>query len=223
MAVTKSRSAERRDALQAGKSGQPLVWRRQELAGMAAALVLVGIGLMLVYRSKAGDLAEVEQGLKAKTILNLNDLSAREDLLPALSVVPDPRDREEVARKIYYLRAGSAMWAASARSGFAATSFASAQTAVRGPPAGQFRDPSFAGRRSFWRVLWRARVLEPARIPRRPDPCCRRRCCFGPGLILMVSLRDPVRDNLLFADFAQGAAMGCAAAWRRSALSITST
>ena len=30
----------------------------------------------------------------------------------------------------------------------------------------------------------------------------------GIGLILMVSLRDPVRDNLLFVDFAQGAAAG---------------
>ena len=30
----------------------------------------------------------------------------------------------------------------------------------------------------------------------------------GIGLILMVSLRDPVRDNMLFVDFAQGAAAG---------------
>ena len=31
----------------------------------------------------------------------------------------------------------------------------------------------------------------------------------GIGLILMVSLRDPVRDSLLFVDFAQGVAAGC--------------
>ena len=31
----------------------------------------------------------------------------------------------------------------------------------------------------------------------------------GIGLILMVSLRDPVRDSLLFVDFAQGTAIGC--------------
>ena len=31
----------------------------------------------------------------------------------------------------------------------------------------------------------------------------------GIGLILMVSLRDPVRDSLIFVDFAQGAAGGC--------------
>ena len=36
----------------------------------------------------------------------------------------------------------------------------------------------------------------------------------GIGLILMVSLRDPVRDNLLFVDFAQGVAGGLPAARR---------
>ncbi|HYZ83901.1 MAG TPA: FtsW/RodA/SpoVE family cell cycle protein, partial [Bryobacteraceae bacterium] len=33
----------------------------------------------------------------------------------------------------------------------------------------------------------------------------------GAGLITMVSLRDPLRDTLAFADFAQGAALGCIA------------
>ena len=31
----------------------------------------------------------------------------------------------------------------------------------------------------------------------------------GVGLILMISLRDPLRDNMLFVDFAQGVAGGC--------------
>src|SRR5262249_7346233 len=31
----------------------------------------------------------------------------------------------------------------------------------------------------------------------------------GVGMILMVSLREPVRDQTLFVDFAQGAAVGC--------------
>ncbi len=31
----------------------------------------------------------------------------------------------------------------------------------------------------------------------------------GVGLVLMISLRDPLRDRLLFADFAQGVALGC--------------
>ncbi len=33
----------------------------------------------------------------------------------------------------------------------------------------------------------------------------------GIGLILMIGLRDPLRDNLLFADFTQGVIAGCAA------------
>ncbi len=210
MAVTKSRSAERRDALQAGKSGQPLVWRRQELAGMAAALVLVGIGLMLVYRSKAGDLAEVEQGLKAKTILNLNDLSAREDLLPALSVVPDPRDREEVARKIYYLSGGLGN-VGGIRGSVSGDQFKVLKPlfVVRRPAS--FRDSFFLWTGIFLacfvavHVFWSLRrfrgdqTLLPAAL-----------LLSGLGLILMVSLRDPVRDYLLFADFAEGVAMGCA-------------
>ena len=36
----------------------------------------------------------------------------------------------------------------------------------------------------------------------------------------MVSLRDPVRDNLLFVDFAQGAAAGCRAAGRAQRLQL---
>lgn len=35
----------------------------------------------------------------------------------------------------------------------------------------------------------------------------------GIGFILMVSLRDPLRDTLMFGDFAQGVAAGCLALW----------
>ena len=40
----------------------------------------------------------------------------------------------------------------------------------------------------------------------------------GVGLILMVSLRDPLRDTLMFAEFAQGAAAGCVLLAAASAL-----
>ena len=177
---------------------------------MTAALVLVGIGLIQVYRSKAGDLAEVEQGLKAKTILNLNDLTAREDLLPALSVVPDPRDREEVARKIYYLSGGLGN-VGGIRGAVSGDQFKVLKPlfVVRRPAS--FRDSFFLWTGIFLacfvavHVFWSLRrfrgdqTLLPAAL-----------LLSGLGLILMVSLRDPVRDYLLFADFAQGAAMGCA-------------
>ena len=73
-------------------------------------------------------------------------------------------------------------------------------------------------RRAF--LLWTGAVLRRAFCWCTPGGACAgsaatRRCCrrvlllTGTGLILMISLRDPVRDNLLFVDFAQGAAGGC--------------
>ena len=46
------------------------------------------------------------RGWPPKKLLNLNALAAREELLPALSVDPRPRDAQEAARKIYYLSGG---------------------------------------------------------------------------------------------------------------------
>ena len=43
----------------------------------------------------------------------------------------------------------------------------------------------------------------------------------GIGLIVMISLRDPLRDTLMFRDFAEGALVGCRR-WLCSASSTTS-
>ncbi len=51
---------------------------------MLAVGVAVVVGLTLVYRAKSPDLAEIEQGLASKKLLNLNELSAPEDLVPFL-------------------------------------------------------------------------------------------------------------------------------------------
>ena len=49
-------------------------------------------------------LAEIDAGLASKRLLNLNDLSAREELLPALvPLFPNSRERDNAARQIYYL------------------------------------------------------------------------------------------------------------------------
>src|SRR5690242_4414076 len=101
MAVTRSRAAERTDVRRL--SGRKTGWRRSELIWTVAAGLLIGMGLFLVFQAKAQALAAAEQGLAGKTILNLNELGAREDLLPALRVIPDQRTRLEAARRIYYL------------------------------------------------------------------------------------------------------------------------
>jgi cell division protein FtsW (lipid II flippase)/cell division protein FtsI/penicillin-binding protein 2 len=207
MAVTRSTAAGRPQTRRAGKR-----WRSRELLGLLLAGGLVALGLHLVYQAKAPGLAEAAQGLAAKRLLNLNELSAREDLLPALGMIADEHARTEAARQIYYASGSLANVGALAR--------------IRDLLTGdQFRQlkPLFVVRRperfesAFHRwvavfflafllvhLWWSVRGfggdqwLLPATL-----------LLAGAGLVLMIALRDPVRDTLLFADFAQGAAGGC--------------
>src|SRR5579863_8073016 len=113
MAVTRSTSTERTTVRAAarGRSG----WRITELVGVLAAGLLVGAGLYLVFHAKAPNPAEIDAGLASKRLLNLNDLNAREDLLPALTMFTEPAERDFVARKIYYISGGIANVGAIAR------------------------------------------------------------------------------------------------------------
>jgi cell division protein FtsW (lipid II flippase) len=177
---------------------------------MLAASVLLAIGLYLVYKAKDAGLVEAEQQLTAKKLLNLNELGAREELLPTLGpIIPNQRERDETARKIYNLSGGM-------------PNVGRIRSLVTGD---QFRmlKPVFVVRKpaefrsAFWRwsLLFFAAFLaahawmslrgiaaDQTLLPATMALC-------GIGLILMVSLRDPVRDNLLFVDFAQGVVGGC--------------
>ena len=104
MAVTRSKAADRADVIRI--PGQRPNWRGFEFAGALFALIAVAVALTFVYRVKSQALAEVERGLAAKELLNLNELGAREDLLPALAFIPDLKERQETARKIYYVTGG---------------------------------------------------------------------------------------------------------------------
>ncbi len=169
---------------------------------MVAACLLVAVGLILVYRSKADALNDNPQ------LVNLNALTAREELLPALGSIQDPRERLETARKIYYL-SGSLPNVGGIRHLLSGEQFRELKpTFVVRRPA-QFR-------RAFWlwvtlffaaflavHVWWSLRRFEgdPLLLPAVL-------ALSGIGLILMISLRDPLRDNLLFVEFAQGAVLG---------------
>jgi cell division protein FtsI/penicillin-binding protein 2/cell division protein FtsW (lipid II flippase) len=207
MAVTRSTAAGRPKSRRAGKH-----WRSIEFAALLLAGALVAPGLHLVYQAKAPGLAEAAQGLAAKRLLNLNELSAREDLLPALGMIADAQARTEAARQIYYASGSLPNVGALAR--------------IRGLlTADQFRQlkPLFVVRRperfesAFFRwvaafflafllvhVWWSVRGfggdqwLLPVTM-----------LLAGAGLVLMIALRDPVRDTLLFAGFAQGVVGGC--------------
>jgi cell division protein FtsW (lipid II flippase) len=207
MAVTRSSAADR-----PRRGRARAAWRRWELAGLLAAGLVVAWGLHLVYAAKSAGLAEIGQGLAAKQLLDLNALTAREDLLPALTGIADAHAREEAARRIYYASGGLANVGALARIHglFTGEQFRQLKPlfVVRRPA--EFQRAFFRWTALFFAAFllvhlwWSARgfrgdqVLLPVVL-----------LLTGAGLILMISLRDPVRDNLLFVDFAQGAVAGC--------------
>src|SRR4051812_46321803 len=102
MAVTRSRSVER--SVERAYASPRAAWRGRELLLLLVATLLVALGLYQVHKAKSEGLAEVDAGLTAKRLLNLNALGGREDLFPALTpYFPKTRDRDVAARDIYYL------------------------------------------------------------------------------------------------------------------------
>jgi cell division protein FtsI/penicillin-binding protein 2/cell division protein FtsW (lipid II flippase) len=209
MAVTRSRSVERASTgdLRRRRAG----WRGREFLFTMAASLLVAVGLYQVHQAKSEGLGEVEAGLSAKRLLNLNELGGREELLPALTpFFPNSRERDVAAREIYYLTGSLPNVGAIVR-----TKLLSGEQFRQLKPLVVVRKPAqfqhafylwcgiFLG--AFWAVhlFWSLRGFQGDQmfLPVLMT-------LSGMGLILMVSLRDPVRDNLLFVDFAQGAAAG---------------
>ncbi len=208
MAVTKSRAADRAETRRVpGKSGG---WRVAEMGWMLAAALLVGAGLYLVYQAKAPLVTQAAQGLASKTLLNLNDLGAREDLLPALRIIPDTRQRQEAARRIYYLSGGLSN-VGRIRPVLTADQFRQLKPlfVVRSPQ--QFYHAFYLWIGLFFAAYLLTHVWFGVRGFRGDQTFLPALMLLtGAGLILMISLRDPLRDNLLFVDFAQGVVGGCA-------------
>jgi cell division protein FtsW (lipid II flippase)/cell division protein FtsI/penicillin-binding protein 2 len=177
---------------------------------MFGAGLLVAAGLYFVDGAKAPEIAAAQQQLAAKKLLNLNDLSAREDLLPALSTaIPNQKEREEAARKIYDVSGGLPN-VGRIRSVLTGDQFRELKPdfVVRRPS--QFRDAFRLWTLLFFAGFLVAHVWLSLRGSRGDQaflPAVLLLC--GMGLIVMISLRDPLRDQLLFVDFAQGVVMGC--------------
>ncbi len=213
-------------------------WRVRELAALLAASIAVAFGLHLVHAAKSQGLNAIDPAISAKQLLNLNELSAREDLLPALTpLFPQAAEREFAARKIYSVVGGLPNVGAIGRVRVTAEELA----AERGLAGFRAR----LGSRASMPLLTgeQVRALKPLLVVRHPGAFTRSFYLWsaiffgafllahafwslrgrggeewllpsvlllsGIGLILMISLRDPVRDNLLFVDFAQGVVAGC--------------
>ena len=227
MAVTRSRAVERAEMRRVPRPARRMAgpgvrrgcWRAALLVGAGAVPGLPG--------QVAGRCAQVEQGLAGKKLLNLNELTAREDLLPALCRdSPTPRARGGGAQDLLPLRQLCGIVGAHSRHADGSarrTSSAPLKPHLRGAQSpGRVPPATFA---ALWAALFFAAFLlahvwwsvRGFRGDQSLLPAIL--LLTGMGLILMVSLRDPVRDNLLFVDFAQGAVGGCvllaAAEWSR--------
>lgn len=174
---------------------------RAGFAGLAAASLLVAAGLWSVYQAKV-------QRMSHEHVLNLNAVTSPDELLPVLEFFPN---RAELAPRIYDyierarpLRHTGALTAVIPRRQF---SRVKPLIAVRTPA--EFRQQLlrsallyFAG---FYVValLWRLKGYrgDGAFLPAL-------QLLTGFGFLLMVSMRDPLRDTLEFHKFAIGVFLG---------------
>jgi cell division protein FtsW (lipid II flippase) len=242
VAVTRSKAAERVQVpygqmRRAGLRGSEIVW-------LIAVSLLIAAGLFFVFKAKSHPFPEVEKGLASRQLLNLNDLSSREDLLPYLTMFPDIAERQFVARKIYFISGNLPNAGALARIRVPESEI----RRTRGLPILKRRLdqlPATAGHERSLALLTseQFRTLKPHFVVRRPERFERALLVWatlfflaffavylwwrvrafdgdrvllipiflltGAGLIVMLSLRDPVRDSMIFVDFAQGVIGGC--------------
>jgi cell division protein FtsW (lipid II flippase) len=216
LAVTKSWEAKvlatgAREGAAPGRVG----WR--ESAWLAAASLMVGAGLLLVYSAKTQGFSEISGRLARGELLDLNRVSKPEQLLAFLQVFQDEGEREQVASKIFdYLAAHGPLPNVGALARLRSGSRTPLLPLAKMKPAFVVRTPGeFQTQFLIWIVLYLAAFHAVFLIWRwsglRGDfallPAIH--MLTGIGLILAVSLRDPLRDTLEFSKFAWGVALGC--------------
>jgi cell division protein FtsW (lipid II flippase) len=209
MALTRSTAAERTRT-----SVSPIVRRAfpvKTLLWLVACAALLGWGFQLILQTRSQPFAQVEKDLAARQILNLNELSTREDLLPLLTMFPNPKERADAARRIYYLSGTVSNVGAIARLHL----LSAAQFRALKPHLIVRRPAQFRRDLLLWAGLYLAAFLAVglwfAARGFEGDHALLIPIFLltGIGFILMVSLRDPLRDNMIFTSFAQGAIGGC--------------
>src|SRR4051812_27952699 len=92
MAVTRSRAVERGEDRRRSRGGNP---RNTELLLLVSAAIVFATGLWIAVKAKGTGIAD------APTRLNLNELSSKEQLLPYLTFLSSPAERQFYARRIY--------------------------------------------------------------------------------------------------------------------------
>jgi cell division protein FtsW (lipid II flippase)/cell division protein FtsI/penicillin-binding protein 2 len=211
MAVTKS--WESSTALKLDLSEKPRAReRRREFFRLTGASLLVACGLILVSSAKTQDFADTQARLARGELLNLNTISAPNQLLPALQIIGNPAQRQiDAERFASFLKLHEPIpnVGSLAHLRLIPISKIKPLLVVRTPKEffHTFALWAIIYIAAFWCVhlCWRWRQFrgDPAILPAL-------HLLTGIGLILMVSLRDPLRDTLEFKKFAWGVVLGCA-------------
>ncbi|HYO80949.1 MAG TPA: FtsW/RodA/SpoVE family cell cycle protein, partial [Bryobacteraceae bacterium] len=209
MAVTRSSAAERRaghTAVAERRMGRPL-----ELIGLVLGSVALLLGMGLAWSAKSAT--------PAPGTLNLNAVERAEQLLPALDFIENPRQRQQTATRIFERlqegrlpnvggigRIPSATGRGRLLNGEQVAALKKLSV-VR--TMTDFRRAfvlwvalffaAFYALHAFWR--FRGFTGEQLILPAI-------HLLTGTGLILMISMRDPLRDTLSFVDYSQSVALG---------------
>ncbi len=199
MAITKSWEASVAVEQERGKRVAPIE-RRRELVWLLGASMIVGCGLALVVAAKTQDFPDLQGRLDRGELLNLNAVAAPDKLLPVL----------ENDRVWNYLQQHRPLPNVGALARLRLFPLAKVKPLliVRTPQEflRTYVSWMLAYLAAFWLVhlAWRTRRFrgDPAILPALL-------LLTGMGLILMVSLRDPLRDTLEFKKFASGVLLGC--------------
>jgi len=183
---------------------------------LAGASLLVAAGLAFVYVAKTQTFPDVSERLRHGDLLNLNAVSSAQQIQPFLDIIQDRAEREADADKLFrFLMAarplrnvGTLSRLREQRKPLVPVSKLKPAWVVRTP--NEFRREYliwcavyFSGFYLVW-FAWHAR-----RAPGDHAILPALHLLSGIGLILMVSLRDPLRDTLEFRKFAVGVFLGC--------------
>lgn len=211
MAVTKSwESRVLVTGVRPGAAPGRVGWR--EFVWLALSSVLVSAGLLMVYSAKTQSFQQLSAALAHGGLLDLNQVSKPEQLLPFLQAFQDETTRQEAANKMFdYLSAHRPLPNVGALARLhLGIPVAKLKPALIVRTPGEFQTQFL-----MWIALYLAAFHVVFLIWRwsalRGDfailPAIH--LLTGIGLILAVSLRDPLRDTLEFSKFGWGVALGC--------------
>lgn len=223
MAVTRSTAADRRGS-------SPLIRPRNsrtfELAALLGASVLVAAALALTYAAK------VRASVSAAPPLQLTSVTRAEQLIPYLGFLPGPRERQAAAKQIHGLlqasngRLPNVGALGRLRVGdkplFTQAEVARLKPSLAVRDLGEYRNQFLLWASAFFaafyaiHIFWRVQRFDgnQALLPVI-------HLITGVGFALLLGLRDPLRDTMAFASFAQSAGLACVALAALSVIDIS--